>query len=248
MQKSRLTLYSLLTFLAIGLAIGVYTFTTTAQQGIVVQVVPEPLAADKIPEAPEVSLPAAKNSVVDSERFDVKPVDWTQIDTSIFPEYQAKWDVSANKLMVGMPLGSAPDGAEVIFLSNHKASEQSVVAAQFFPQGNQVIGLVFGSSDAGYYLFRVFADSSTLPHRRMLQRFDAKDGYTTIADDTKGAGYTYGQWQELRVERSGSTIVCWFAGEKVFEVEDSTLGAGVAGVYTLNMGDVYIDNFTVAQP
>jgi hypothetical protein len=248
MPKSRLTLYSLLTLLAIGLAIGVYTISTTAQQGIVVQVVPEPLAADKVPEAPEVSLPAAKNSVVASERFDVKPADWTQRDVTILPEYQAQWDVSANKLMVGMPPGSAPNGDEAIFLSSREASDQSLVAAQFFPQGNQVIGLVFGASDSGYYLYRVFANDSTLPHRRMLQRFDPKAGYTTIADDAKGAGYQYGQWQELRVERDGSKIVCWFGGEKVFEVEDSTLGAGAAGVYTLNTGDVYIDNFTVAQP
>jgi hypothetical protein len=248
MPKSRLTLYSLLTLLAIGLAIGVYTFSTTAQQGIVVEVVPEPLAADKVPEAPEVSLPAAKSGQVDSERFDVKPADWTQRDVSILPEYQAQWDVSATKLMVGMPAGSAPNGEEAIYLSNRVVSDQGIVGAQFFPQGNQVIGLVFGSSDSGYYLYRVFADSSTLPHRRMLQRFDPKNGYTTIADDAKGAGYQYGQWQELRVERSGSKIICWFGAEKVFEVEDSTLGAGVAGVYTLNTGDVYIDNFTVAQP
>ncbi|MBA3469916.1 MAG: hypothetical protein H0T53_09755 [Herpetosiphonaceae bacterium] len=248
MPKSRLTLYSLLTLLAIGLAIGVYTFSTTAQQAIVEQVLPEPVAADKIPEAPEVAVPAARGGQVDSERFDIKPAQWTQRDVSILPEYQAQWDVRANKLTVGMPAGSAPSGDEAIFLSDRQASDQSLVAAQFFPQGNQVIGLVFGSSENGYYLFRVFADSSTLPHRRMLQRFDPKAGYTTIADDAKGAGYQYGQWQELRVERSGSKIICWFGSEKVFELEDNTLGAGMAGVYTLNTGDVYIDNFTVAQP
>ncbi len=248
MPKSRLTLYSLLTLLAIGLAIGVYTFTTTAQQGIVVQVVPEPLAADKVPEAPEVSVPAARNLQVESERFDAKPAQWTQRNVSILPEYQAQWDVQASKLTVGMPAGSAPSGDEVMFLSDRQATDQSLVGAQFFPQGNQVIGLVFGSSDAGYYLFRVFADSSTLPHRHTLQRFDPKAGYTTLADNAKGPGYQYGQWQELRVERSGSKIICWFGSDKVIEVEDSTLGAGVAGVYTLDTGDVYIDNFTVAQP
>lgn len=247
MPKSRSTVYSVLSIIAIGLALGVYTFSTTAQQAIVEQVVPQPLAADQIAEAPDVNVPASKNVVL-VERFDTTALQWTQRDPSILPEYQAKWEVQAKKLMVSMPAGSAPNGEETIFLAPPTANDQSVVGAQFFPQGNQVIGLVFGSSEGGYYLFRVFADDSPLPHRRMLQRFDPVTGYTTIADNTTGAGYQYGAWQELRVERNGKTIVCWFAGKEVFRLEDSSLAAGQAGVYTLNTGDVYMDNFTVAQP
>ena len=88
-----------------------------------------------------------------------------------------------------------------------------------------------------------------MPDHRQLLRYDTNTGlYAKLASDTQGKGYDLGRWQDLRVETDGDLITCFFENEKVFEVHDSQFTGGQAGVFTIAMGDVIFDNFTVALP
>jgi hypothetical protein len=47
---------------------------------------------------------------------------------------------------------------------------------------------------------------------------------------------------------NGDLITCYFEGQQVFEVHDKTYDSGKAGVYTIALGEVLFDNFTVLKP
>ena len=242
MNKHRTSLYGLLAAVLLVGAIGAFVVSsrpTTAQQPSTRNVAPQ--APETIAEAPATNL---TNAFV-QERFDSRPTTWVQVDQALTPEDRGIWDVQSAKLVSiasqGDPL------AETMFLAPDTLTE-GVIAAQFYPQGNQTIGLVFNyTSDGSYDLFRVFADDVDLPHRYMLHHFDPKTGYTVLADVAEGPGYALNAWQELRVEQRGGAVICFFKGEPVIKVEQTTSAKGQAGVYTTAMGDVLFDNFVIAR-
>ena len=241
MNKHRTSLYGLLAAVLLVAAIGAFVVSsrsTTAQQTSTRNVAPQ--APEAIAEAPATNL---ANAVM-QERFDARPTNWVQFDQTLTPEDRGVWEVRAAKLAAidnqGDPLG------ETMFLAPNPFTE-GVVAAQFYPQGNQTIGLVFNYADGGYDLFRVFAGDVDLPHRYMLQHFDPNTGYTTLADVAEGPGYALNEWQELRVEQRDGAVICYFKGEPVIKVEQTTTAKGQTGVYTTAMGDVLFDNFEIAR-
>jgi len=233
-------------------AIGIYMFSAVAQdrphdpftEGALppAQVQPPPTT---VPAA----VPASALSNVQTESFDSLPSGWTAFDTAAMPDQKGSWASEAGKLVAKQPDSGQQSFEDSLFLAPLATGARANVAVQVYPQGNQVVGLVFRSSKSGYYLFRVFREGNNAPDRRQLQRYDASTGqYTTLASDTQGKGYELGKWQDLRVELEGDLIRCFFNDQKVFETHDGTFSAGQAGVYTLALGDVIFDNFSVAQP
>lgn len=182
--------------------------------------------------------------------FDAQPSGWRALDTADMPDGYGVWTTRAGKLAENMTVSGSGGFDNTMYLAPVDTAGRASVSAQVYPQGNQVVGLVFRASDQGYYLFRVFrGDGAEMPVRRQLQRYDAATGiYTTLAEDRQGRGYALGKWQELRVDLDGDAITCSFDGERVFQVRDGQLAGGQAGVYTLALGEVFFDNFAVAQP
>ena len=243
MKPKKSAIYGILTAFAVVIALGGLALTQ-AQRTSTPEAPPAPSANAVIPPAPETTV--AGQALV-NERFD-QAVNWERINDSIIHEYQAQWAVEKGHLALKQPqAGANIDSA--IYLVPQTVAADTTLAAQFYPQGNQAIGLVFSYSDDGYYVFRVFADSSDLVYRYTLERVQPTTGLTRLAElrDDTSRGYVYNSWQELRVVRDGATITCFFGETKIFEVEDAVLGKGQVGVYAANMGDVLIDNFTVAR-
>ncbi len=234
-------------------AIGIYMFNAVAQDRPHDPFTEGALPPTQVPPPPAtIPAPAAAPSTalsnIQSESFDTLPSGWTSPDTAAMPDQKGGWASEAGKLVAKQPDSGQQSFDESIFLDPIATGARANVAVQVYPQGNQVVGIVFRSTKSGYYLFRVFRDGNNTPDHRQLQRYDASTGkYTTLIGD-QGKGYALGSWQDLRVELNGDLITCFFQGEKVFEVHDSQFTSGQAGVYTLALGDVIFDNFTVALP
>jgi len=208
-----------------------------------------PAQVQPAPTSVPVPAPNSALSTVQTEGFDTLPAGWTAVELAAMPDQQGRWASEAGKLVAQSPDSGEQSFEDSIFLAPTATTGRATIAVQVYPQGNQVVGVVFRSTKNGYYLFRVFRDGNNAPERRQLQRYDAKTGlYTTLKADTQGKGYVLGQWQDLRVETDGDLITCFFNTEKVFEVHDAQFTGGQAGVYTLALGDVIFDNFTVALP
>ncbi len=219
---------------------------TAAQRTSTAPPPPAAQAIDQVSAAPEITVD--KGTVLLQERFDTQPDAWSYRNRNIIPEYRINWDVRASKLVANAgAAGTSLD--QELYLAPTILKGSYVVAVQAYPQNGFVTGLVFESSDGGHYLFQVFAGASANPHRYTLQRYDAQTGeYALLVDHQDGAGFAYNQWQELRVERQGTTIICSVDGKVVIETKDDVLtSGGQAGLYAINTGTVLFDNFTVAQ-
>lgn len=209
------------------------------------------LPPEQVPEAPMPQLPASAAPVMMADfSVDDVPDDWETIDWSDYPDYQGKWGIAAEKLaQEGTLVGS--EKTPTMLVAPGEIGSEGLISVQVFPQGNHMIGLVSDLSDAGYYSFRVFQDGSDPQQiRRILEYNDQNDTNNSyvIAEDKGGAGFRMGEWQELRIERDGERILCFFDGELVFDVTDQSLAGGKSGIYTLAMGDLLFDNYFMAQP
>jgi len=252
MNKRQLRTALLVGVIAAFAAIGVYMFNAVAQDRPHDPFTEGALPPTQVPPPPTtVPAPAPSTALsnVQTEGFDTLPSGWTSVELAAMPDQQGSWASEAGKLVAKAPDSGQQSFEGSIFLAPAATAARAKIGVQVYPQGNQVVGIVFRSTKNGYYLFRVFRDGNNAPERRQLQRYDAQTGeYTTLVGDTQGKGYQLGSWQDLRVETDGDLITCFFNNEKVFEVHDSTFTGGQAGVYTLALGDVVFDNFSVALP
>jgi hypothetical protein len=215
-----------------------------------------PKDASEIEDAPMIQL-AAEQPVAMLATFDEQTSDWQRIQHEIvIPDEYGVWEVDSGKLVQkGTVSGPGYDSfAQTIFLAPTPLADEAIVSVHTFPQGNQVVGLVFGATEQGHYHYRVFrqslvpTDEPSVNHK--LEYYNMQtDEYRVLAENAELDGFALGSWQELRVALDGDTITCFFDGEQAFEVTDPQLAAGgQAGVYTLARGDVLFDNFIILQP
>ena len=252
MNKRQLRTALVVGVIAAFAAIGIYMFNAVAQDRPHDPFTEGALPANQVQPPPATAVPAAAPSTalsnIQTEGFDTLPAGWAADDKDVMVDQRGDWASESGKLVAkAPPSGQSFEGS--VFLAPIASAARAKIAVQVYPQGNEVVGIVFRSTKNGYYLFRVMRDGNNAPERRQLQRYDAKTGlYTTLIGDTQGKGYELGRWQDLRVETDGDLITCFFDNQKVFEVHDAQYTDGQAGVYTLAQGDVIFDNFTVATP
>ena len=245
-MKHQRRLYTSLAFVLVAALLGVLSLATLgAQQPPHDSRTHGALPPEKIAPAPEVK---ATGRVLRADKFDKLDQSWKNQDHAPMPDQAGKWEAAAGKLIQNKTQGFGDNLAETSFLADVDTAGKSTVAVQVYPQGNQFAGLIFRASDRGYYVFTVYRGDTTVPVRRTLLRFDPQRGYTTLAEDSTGAGLALDRWQELRVELDGNRIQAYFDGQAVFDVRDGSLTRGSAGVTTLALGEMAFDNFTVAQP
>lgn len=252
MNKRQLSTALLVGVIAVFAAIGIYMFNAVAQDRPHDPFTEGALPADQVQQPPTTvpaPAPGAALSNVQTEGFDTQPAGWTSLAMAAMPDQEGSWASEAGKLVAKEPDGGQQSFEGSIFLSPIATAARATIAVQVYPQGNQIVGVVFRSTKSGYYLFRVFRDGINTPDHRQLLRYDTQTGqYTKLIGDPQGKGYDLGRWQDLRVETDGDLITCFFNNEKVFEVHDAQFTGGQAGVFTIAMGDVIFDNFTVALP
>jgi hypothetical protein len=248
-MNNRRVWITLLAIVVVAVAAGGYLLRgTTAQDRP-----HDPATEGEQPAAEVTSAPAPQaapsQNVALNESFDTFPASWKQFDLAAMPDQKGEWAAEAGKLAARAPSSGTQSFEESMLLAPADTSGRAELSVQVYPQGNQVVGLVFRSTDKGYYLFRVFREGESAGVKRMLQRYDAATGqYTTLAEDSQGQGYELGRWQNMSVELDGDHIVAFFEGQKVFDVRDGELAGGEAGVYALALGEVLFDNFTVLKP
>ncbi|NJL33587.1 MAG: hypothetical protein HC893_06635 [Chloroflexaceae bacterium] len=180
---------------------------------------------------------------------------WEVEQRTYFPYEFGIWESTANKLaQSGSEEGQSL--VETFLLAPPQVGTEAFIGTQIYPQGNQVIGILFGFTENGYYAYRVYRNAPHDPQRpgqlHLLEYYDATTmDYRVIAEKTTAdgiPGFETGSWQELRVSLSGDRIRTSFHGTDVFDVEETQLREGKVGLLTLAIGEVLFDNFTVAQP
>lgn len=213
-----------------------------------------PRPPEEIPDAPPVTLLSAQQPILVAT-FDEQPADWDLNQRTYFPYEFGVWESAAGKLVQS---GSEEGRSlvETFLIAPASLDTLGEVAVQVFPQGNQVLGVVFGFTEDGYYTYRVYRQTAHNPQNpavtHLLEYYDATTmEYRMLAEKTTAdglPGFRTGDWHELRVLLTGDRIQTAYAGEPVFDVEEPTIASGQVGVFTLAMGEVLFDNFTVAQP
>jgi hypothetical protein len=191
-----------------------------------------PRPPSEIEDAPLIQLsaqqPMAALSTFDESTESLE--DWERIQHDIvLPEYYGVWEMDSGKLVQkGTVAGPAHDSFDqTIFLAPTELAEQSIISVQVFPQGNQVVGLVFGATDQGHYHYRVFrqsreeTDQPAVNHK--LEYYNMQtDEYRVLAESDAFGGFILAEWQELRVELDGDVITCSFDGEQTIQVRPRT--------------------------
>lgn len=220
-----------------------------------------PRPASEIEDAPMIQLaaeqPVAMLATFNDQPDKEQPPEWQRIQHDIvLPEEYGIWESDSGKLSQAGPVAGRDYNsfAQTILLAPITLAEESVVSVHAFPQGNQVIGLVFGATDQGHYHYRIFRQSLTATDKpainHKLEYYNMQtDEYRVLAESDQFDGFSLGAWQELRVELEGDTITCFFDGQQTVQVNDPELTpGGKAGVYTLARGNVLFDNFIIMQP
>ncbi len=135
--------------------------------------------------------------------------------------------------------------------ANFKDGELTVKTKAISGKVDQGAGLVWRYRDPNnYYLVRANALENNVVLYKVLN-----GRRTSIAPKGKPAG-TYGvnhkvptkTWNTLRVTFSGPLFTVYFNGEKMFDVEDSTITtAGKVGLWTKADSVMYFDDFDVVR-
>jgi hypothetical protein len=249
MKNRQFRVILLFTLVAVAAIAGAFMLRAVAQNRPRDPAIEGPAPASQVETPQPTVTPAASTGLrtVASENFDQAPAGWVAVNSGVMPDQQGEWLANSGKLEAKAPLSESFDDS--IYLAPVDTSGIADISAQVYPQGNQVVGLAFRASDKGYYLFRVFRADANGKAKVMLQRYDARSGrYTSLAQNDQGQGYALGRWQTLLVKLNGDLITCYFEGQQVFEVHDKTYDSGKAGVYTIALGEVLFDNFTVLKP
>lgn len=254
MNKRQLRIGLLALIVVAFAAVGGYMLNATAQNRPYNSQTEGELPANQVASAPSATAaPAAAPSaagmrVVVAESFDnLTTNNWKPLDHTDFADQKGGWASDAGKLAAKPSENESFEDS--MLLTPTDVAGRAEVSVLVYPQGNQVVGLVFRNSDKGYYLFRVFRDASKGTPHRQLQRYNGQTGgYTVIAEDKQGKGYDLDRWQDLSVILDGDHIICFFDGKQVFDVRDGTLASGTSGVYALSLGEVLFDNFTIKKP
>lgn len=196
--------------------------------------------------APQPALPPDAQ-VLEQQPFDAEPDEWTAVQTGL-PHEQPTWATTDGVLAQTTTASAGASFTPAMYLAPAAAAGDSLISTQIFPQGNQIAGLVFRASEAGFYLFAVYHTDEAAPVTAKLMRYDADTGfYTTLAETGAGQGFQRDRWQELRVDLRGTTITASFSGRQIFTVDDGTFTEGQAGIYTMAVGQMLFDNFIIAQ-
>jgi hypothetical protein len=107
---------------------------------------------------------------------------------------------------------------------------------------DQGIGLVFRFRDPqSYYVVRANALENNV---RLYKMVDGRRRQIAGAS----IKVTSGQWHTLRVVAQGDHIVCYFNGQKLIDIQDTTYTTGKIGLWTKADSVTAFDDLTVTKP
>ncbi|NJP05348.1 MAG: hypothetical protein HC837_06865 [Chloroflexaceae bacterium] len=261
MVKQRHLGTSIVVLLTVVLIASVYMVSVGAEDRNYDSTQDGPRDPAEVPDAPEVVLTSAQSPLMVARFDDTTDLStWEQVQHTPFPYEYGVWQADSGKLyMSGAVEGTSFE--QTMLLEPTVASSNALIAGYVYPQGAPVVGLVFAATEDGYCTFRAFrqaldADEATSEPsvNYMIECFDAAtEDYQTWCENTTTPGFDTDAWREMRVEINGTQVVASFDGQPVCEVANlqpaggrSDL-SGLAGFYTIAIGDTLFDNLTIAE-
>jgi hypothetical protein len=166
----------------------------------------------------------------------------------VLDEERSVWTVSEGRLMQDRTTGARnPKTHETAALTGDASWTDYTISAKFYDAANGTFGLIARSSGNSYYRYRAYTDAfSQLPSKQLLEK--VVDGTVTTLATFEGPSYQQRSWNSAALRVAGSQISVWLNGELVLETTDSDLAAGRAGVTTLAIGELYVDDVSITTP
>lgn len=179
----------------------------------------------------------------------VLPAGWT---SGVTGSGQARWEIVADDSAPSRPQMLKQSG-EATFCWAAKTDERlqnGFVEVKFKPLSGRedaAGGLVFRFKDAdNYYVVRANAlENNVVLYKTINGRRSSLSVKGRVFGYGVDAKVPSGKWSTLRVEFQGGLFTVFFNGEKLFEVEDTTLrDAGAVGVWTKADSVTAFDDFS----
>lgn len=172
---------------------------------------------------------------------------WEFVDTAEIPADKANWIVENGQLLQDRTgLDKAPNTSPTMGFIGDPQWVNYTVSTKVYDENNASFGLVARRQGDSFYRFRINADAYPDTPRIVLEK--VIDGVATMLVSSDGPGYTQHAWHTATLTVRGTAIQATVDGSVVAEATDSTLASGQAGLYTLALGSIRFDDFTVAAP
>jgi hypothetical protein len=196
--------------------------------------------AQSLPAAP--ALPAATGQVLFTDSFSGQILKgWHNRADTV-----GQWKVLSSGVL--QQDGSDSDGnmsdEDSVLVTDDAGFSNGTLEAQVFPTSGDPVGVVFRSTDAGYYRVWLAANLPNSKPKAYLQKVvngQAQD----IAVNTTWKGYEFAQWQNIQVVTSGNHITVSVGGTQLFDTTDSSFASGSVGVWTVASRGAKFDNVRV---
>lgn len=193
-----------------------------------------------LPAAP--ALPPATGQVLFNDSFSSPELKgWHNGPNSVGP-----WKVLSSGVL--QQAGSNSDGdisdEASVLVTDDSSFSNGVLEAQVFPTSGDPVGVVFRSTDAGYYRVSLgpnLPNSAARAHLQKVVNGVAQD----IAVNSTWKGFEYSQWQTIQVMTSGSHITVSVDGTRLFDATDTSFTSGSVGVWTPATRGATFDNVRV---
>lgn len=172
---------------------------------------------------------------------------WEFVDDAEIPADKASWLVEDGQLIQDRTgLDKAPNTSPTMAFTGDPQWTDYTVSTKVYDENNVTFGLVARRQGNSYYRFRINADAYPDTPKLVLEK--VIDGVATPLVTSDGPGYTQHAWHTASLTVRGTAIQATVDGKVVAEATDSTLASGQVGLYTLKMGYIRFDDFTVTAP
>lgn len=161
-----------------------------------------------------------------------------------FSDPAAHWQIDAASLKQA---GYGPTYSfatrDTYALLEHTLPADATVSLTAYNERSAVADLVLRAGPAGFYRYRVLADSYAAPaHRIELVQPDS----VTVLASVDGPGLLQYNWHTLSFSVAGDLLVAQFDGREVARARDATLLHGQAGFGSMAIGGVRFGSLEVS--
>ncbi len=198
-------------------------------------------ARPAVPDAP--ALQPASKSVAFMDDFSGGNLDrWRTIDA----DGNAQWVVQQGRLLQYGTRGEMISDQPTTLVIKDLTFTDGTLEAQVYSTSGSPVGLVFRGSDAGYYRLTLFAARPNDAPKAVLEAVSPQGAHQIAATPAADwAGVEQSRWHTIAVSTAGEQITVSVDGVQLMSANDSTFGAGWAGVWTVADMGAQFDNVRV---
>ncbi len=199
----------------------------------------------EMPDLPPTPTPAAPPSAELSAN-PLAAIDFdatSALDQLRFSDPEALWLIEDGALnQEGVGKQRAHELRDVFGLLDADIPANGRVVLSAYNERSGVADVLARASTAGFYRYRVLADSYTGTHHRLEL---VQGDQVTLLAESNAPGLIQYQWHTLTLEMEADQLVASFDGTEMLRASDSTLSAGDAGLGSMAIGGIRFGSLEV---